>query len=1191
MNNASYPKESMTEPTERENIPDMDEAHWTLIGQYFNGAHLQQLVRHQIESYNDFVNCQIPKTIDMFNPVKACSEQDFDKESGKYKLEVSVTFENFSVYRPQIHENNGATKLMFPGEARRRSFTYAANMNVDMNIKYVVRSGPNLESMQVMYTRLPQIHIGKLPIMLRSSICVLNQYKHIPAAETGECVMDAGGYFIIHGSEKTCLAQERAAENQVSCHDVSKGNNKWSWLAEIKSVPDWKCISPKQINMTVASKNNGFGFAIFVQIPRMRQPIPLFVLFRALGIISDREITELIIPDVTHKDNKVLVEALAASAHDASTFLTHEDAMVHVTSHVMYTPINLDKEAGQRKKRSFAMEVLENDLFPHCKERTQKIYFIGYMANKLLKCSCGRLTADDRDSYLNKRVDLTGVLMNNLFRNYFNKMIKDMQKQLIREINTGSWKSTDDIQSIINATNVYKIVKAATIENGLKKALATGDFAVKHAANSNKVGVAQVHNRLTYTAGLSHARRVNTPVDKSGKLIPPRKLHGSSWGYLCPAETPEGHNVGVVKNLSYMTHVTIPTNSGPIYDYVAPYLKALSDCSPQELHDGVKIFVNGSWLGIANDPRACFMSLKTKKYQGILNVYTGVTFNYRLKEIRVCTDAGRVTRPILRVKNNELILSPDILARVQSNELSWSDLLVKVKLEDSVIEYVDPAEQANSMIAMWPKDLSVVGRIQYNYTHCEIHPSTIFGVLASCIPFPEHNQAPRNTYQCAMGKQAMGVYATNFDLRLDKTAYVLTTPMRPLVDTRIMNMLELYKIPSGSQVIVAIMTHSGYNQEDSILFNKGSIDRGLFQATIYHTEKDEDKKIHGDEEIRCRPDIKKTKGMKFANYDKLTSSGIVPDNTLIENRDIIIGKVHPIKENRNDHTKTLKYQDQSRMFRTNEEAYIDKSYVERNGDGYPFAKVRVRAVRKPVIGDKFSSRHGQKGTIGNIIPECDMPHTADGLVPDIIINPHAIPSRMTIGQLKETLLGKLLLQLGLFGDGTAFGGHDIKDISKELLKVGFEQSGNELLYNGLTGEQLETSIFMGPAFYQRLKHMVSDKTHSRSTGPMVNLTRQPAEGRARDGGLRFGEMERDCMISHGASRFTKDRIYDCSDKFEVYVCKSCGMIAAFNDQHHIHLCRTCGNRCDFSRVQLPYAAKLLFQELGTMNIAPRILTK
>jgi DNA-directed RNA polymerase II subunit RPB2 len=479
---ASYIKESMTEAGERVWDNEMEDAHWSIIEEYFKGAHLQQLVRHQIESYNDFVNCQIPKTIEMFNPVKACSEQDYDKASGKYKLEVSVTFENFSVNRPQIHENNGATKLMFPAEARRRSFTYAANMNVDMNIKYVVRSGANLESTQVMYTKLPQIHIGKLPIMLRSSICVLNQYKHIPAAETGECVMDAGGYFIIHGSEKTCLAQERAAENQVSCHDVSKGNNKWSWLAEIKSVPDWKCISPKQINMTIASKNNGFGFAIFVQIPRMRQPIPLYVLFRGLGIISDKEITELIVPNVEHKDNKVLVESLEASAHDASTYLTQEDALVYITTHVMYTPINLDKETGQKKKRAFAIEVLENDLFPHCKEKIQKIHFIGYMANKLLRCSCGRQVADDRDSYLNKRIDLTGVLLNNLFRNYFNKMIKDMQKQLVREINTGSWKSTDDIQGIINATNVYKIVKAATIENGLKKALATGDFAVKHAA-------------------------------------------------------------------------------------------------------------------------------------------------------------------------------------------------------------------------------------------------------------------------------------------------------------------------------------------------------------------------------------------------------------------------------------------------------------------------------------------------------------------------------------------------------------------------------------------------------------------------------------------------------------------------------------------------------------------------------------
>jgi len=330
--------------------------------------------------------------------------------------------------------------------------------------------------------------------------------------------------------------------------------------------------------------------------------------------------------------------------------------------------------------------------------------------------------------------------------------------------------------------------------------------------------------------------------------------------------------------------------------------------------------------------------------------------------------------------------------------------------------------------------------------------------------------------------------------------------------------------------------------------------------------------------------------MKFANYNKVTSKGIIPENTRVENRDVIISKITPIKENRNDHTKVIKYEDQSRIYRTDEETFIDKNYIDRNGDGYKFAKVRLRTVRKPVIGDKFSSRSGQKGTIGNIIPEENIPFTRDGLKPDLILNPHAIPSRMTIAQLKETLLGKVLLQLGLFGDGTSFGDLDVKTISNALLDVGYEAHGNEILYDGLTGEQMECHIFIGPVFYQRLKHMVNDKQHSRSIGPMVNLTRQPAEGRSRDGGLRFGEMERDAMISHGASRFTRGRMYDASDKYQVHVCKKCGLIASYNDQMHIHRCRTCDNRTDFAYVEIPYSCKLLFQELITMNIAPRLLT-
>jgi DNA-directed RNA polymerase beta subunit len=1588
----------MTE-SNAEHINYDTETPWSIIESYFKGQHLERLVRHQLESYNDFVGQQLVKTIEMFNPVRIASEQDYDAKSGKHSLELFVTFENFHIYRPQIHENNGATKLMFPQEARLRNFTYASAMTVDINIKFVVRNGDNLDNTQTFYKSLPKIHIGKLPIMLKSNICVLSQYKHVSSANTGECKYDAGGYFIINGSEKTVLGQERAAENKVQCFNVSKNNTKYTWMAEVKSVPDYKCISPKQINMMVSSKNNGFGYALSVQLPRVKQPIPLFIVFRALGVVSDKEICEKIMLDITSEKYKDILAGLQASIIEANTLLTQQEAVRFITNHVMYTPINMDKETGARKKHEFTLDILGNDLFPHCKTATQKIYFLGYMANRVMQASFEWVKQDDRDSYLNKRVDLTGTLLNNLFRNYFNKLVKDMEKQIIKEINTGSWKSTDDYESIVNQTNIYKIIKSTTIENGLKRALSTGDFGIKH-TNSNKVGVAQVLNRLTYVSSLSHARRISTPTDKSGKLIPPRKLHSTSWGFLCPAEcfdpetpilmwdgtskragdivigdvlvddngnqtkvrttcsgeknmydvipkksnfmkhrvtdnhiltlrirqhknilncdrkdrnykysvkflnrdnnkiqekyfaslkeaedfvnsfddddtlditienylklnkntkdhlvlfkvegihwtkkevemdpyllgmwlgdglsdgtgfalnyktdhetlacwekwaeengaiitkderygfsiaskknqeaassglcnrveeaplkkylrkynllnnkhipneyltndrdtrlkvlaglidtdgsvraegreiricqgpanyriiedahtlamslgfscgvkegksqwtdeksgekkfstykeltitghriceiptllprkklatienktlllrsksfmssnfnlvetgigpyvgwqlhdkrgrfclkdgtslhnTPEGASVGIVKNLAYMSHITIHSNSIPIYEYVMPHIIDIASVQPVDMFDKVKVFINGAWVGISDNPKELYAMLKEKKHRGIMNIYTAVIFDYKKGEIRICNDAGRLMRPLLRVKENNIVMKKQVIEDLVSNKLDWNDLLTNCKLDDAVIEYIDAEEQSWSMIAMKPSEVSDPNKAAefYRYTHCEIHPSTIFGVLASCIPFPEHNQSPRNTYQCAQAKQAMGVYVTNYDSRMDKTAYVLNYPARPLVDTRIMDMIHINKIPSGFTVVVAIMTHTGYNQEDSLLFNKGSIDRGLFQATIYHTEKDEDKqKINGDEEIRCKPDPSKTKGMKFANYTKVNSKGVIPENTLIQNRDVIIAKITPIKENRNDHTKVIKYEDQSRIYRTDEETYVDKNYIDRNGDGYNFAKVRIRAVRKPVIGDKFSSRSGQKGTIGNIIPEEDMPFTKDGIRPDIILNPHAIPSRMTIAQLKETILAKVLLQLGLFGDGTSFGELDVNAICEQLLKVGYEAHGNELLYNGLTGEQHECSVFTGPVFYQRLKHMVNDKQHSRSIGPMVNLTRQPAEGRSRDGGLRFGEMERDTTVAHGAARFTKERLYDVSDKYSVYSCKKCGLIASYNDAMHIHRCRTCDNRTDFAYVQIPYACKLLFQELITMNIAPRIMT-
>ena len=1169
------------------------EAPWTVIESFYDNNHLDRLVRHQIESYNNFVSCQITRTIEMFNPVRIVSENDYDPKSKQYRLEITINFTNFSIYRPQIHENNGAIKLMFPQEARLRNFTYASAMTVDLNIQYTIRGGENLSNVQTQYKCIPKVHIGKLPIMLKSNICILNQYNHFETFKTGECRYDPGGYFIINGSEKIVLGQERACENKVQCFNISKNNTKYTWLAEIKSIPDDKCISPKQINMMVSSKNNGFGYPIYIQIPRIKQPIPIFIVFRALGVISDKEICDKIL--LSFDDNALIqdkLKFLQASIIEANNYLTFEECLKYITSHAMYTPINMDKETGNKKKTEFTLDIINNDLFPHCKNKTKKIYFMGYMANKLISHAMEIYKGDDRDSYLNKRIDTTGILLNNLFRNYFNKLVKDMEKQILKEINNGSWKSTDDYMSIINLTNIYKIIKSNTIENGLKRALGTGDFGIKN-TNSNKVGVAQVLNRLTYVSTLSHVRRISTPVDKSGKLIPPRKLHNTSWGFLCPAETPEGQSVGVVKNISYMTHITITSDSFPLYEYVLPKIKELDETMKlsENLSNQSKVFINGTWVGTTDEPIELFSSLKEHKYKGIINIYTSIVFDYKANELRVCNDAGRVTRPVLRVKEGKILLSNNIIDAVKNKSLTWDDLLIKGKINESVIEYIDAEEQAFSMIATKPADVYNVENKMMKYTHCEIHSSTIFGILASCIPFPEHNQSPRNTYQCAQAKQAMGVYVTNYTNRMDKTAYVLNYPNRPLVDTRLMNILKLQNMPSGTNVIVAIMTHTGYNQEDSLLINKGSIDRGMALVTVYHTEKDEDKqKINGDEEIRCKPDKSKTKGMKIANYNKVNSKGVIPENTLVENRDIIISKITPIKENKNDHTKVIKYEDQSRIYKTNEPTYIDKNYIDRNGDGYTFAKVRLRTTRKPVIGDKFSSRHGQKGTVGNIIPECDMPFTKDGVKPDIIINPHAIPSRMTLGQLKETMLGKVLIELGLFGDGTSFGEFDIKDIRKELLKVGYETNGNELLYNGITGEQHDCSVFVGPVFYQRLKHMVNDKAHSRSIGPMVNLTRQPAEGRSRDGGLRFGEMERDAMISHGASRFTKGRMYDVSDRYALFVCKKCGLAASYNEKMNVHHCRTCDNRSDFAHIRIPYSCKLLFQELNTMNVAPRFIT-
>jgi DNA-directed RNA polymerase II subunit RPB2 len=1008
--------------------------------------------------------------------------------------------------------------------------------------------------------------------MLGSSLCLLKDYP-LPLSEYGECSHDPLGYFIIHGSERTILCQEKVADNRIMVFQAKKSASKYSYSVEMKSLHESFTMPPKKLEIRLSTKFNGLGYPLLACVPRFREDIPVMVFFRALGVTADADIAELVWGSLEDRN----VELLAASFRDCAEIgvFTQQDAIVFLSNNLQYG-------TNQEDKCAYVRQLLGSEYLPHVRfagetasldvHNARKAMLTASMIRRLILTDCGSVPLDDRDAYPNKRVVTTGALLTHLFRQLFQKVCNDTRNEFVQEVNNDNWKKGEARpMDILNINNLYKILKLSTIEGKLKQALATGNFTVQGLGTSNstslsnatKVGVSQVLARMSYSSTLSHLRRIQTPVEKSGKLLAPRKLHGTSWGFVCPVETPEGHSVGIVKNMALLTGVTqhVPSNT------VLHFLQDLSGIEwvvKPKVCQGTAITLNGVIVGYTQNPREITRQLRQAKRSLRLHPHISVAWYVLLNTLIIETDGGRFVRPVF--------CRDGVAPKDTSNWTEWLK---------SCVEYIDASETETLRIAYHKSAMTK------HHTHYEIHPSLIVGHMAASIPLSDHNQSPRNTYQSAMGKQSMCVYASNYAKRLDKNGYLLLTLTRPLVETRAMNILKMHEMPFGMNAIVAIGCYGGYNQEDSIIMNRSSVQRGFMRGLYYTMYKDEEHRnvTSGREERFMRPTKHNTRKYKNTSYSAIAENGIPILNATLQENDVVIGKVVNL---RNDPA-GYAYRDASTTHKNSEPCRVDGVWQDKNSDGYPFVKVRVVSERVPQIGDKFSSRHGQKGTVGMLLEEQDMPYTASGLRPDLIMNPHAVPSRMTIAQLMENIFGKICVRRGTLADGTPYDHMKVADLREHMIDLGLHPYGNEILYNGQTGEMMQAEIFMGPTFYQRLKHMVIDKKHSRGRGPIVSLTRQPCEGRSRDGGLRVGEMERDCLLSHGAAAFTKERLMDVSDPFPTGICKSCGTLAIMNEEENLYACGACGNKTEFIQKTIPYAMKLWMQELEAMHIVPRMM--
>jgi DNA-directed RNA polymerase II subunit RPB2 len=905
-----------------------EDDYFSVIEKYFNE---KGPVCHQFESYEYMVNNTIQKIID------ECPFIAVEVKNTKYKAAFGqIYIEKASL----VDETTHNVRNIFPSEARVRDITYDCPVFVDINEEFWEFDEKYDEYKKTNELNHKKVFLMKVPAMVRSNVCNLYGMSMDECVSTGECSNDPGGYFIINGKERALVCQERLNYNHVYVFDANDVKN--PYVAEIRSMSEETGHS-----VLIQAKMNRENKNIMFSLPYMSKEVYAGAVFKSLGFNSD-DILKFVNPST--KEELTIVHRII---RESIQFTNKEKAIKYISS------ASLNKvEDDEERRIIYTQQVIENEMFPHMGISTalEKAMLLGDMLNKLIRVCLKIRTEDDRDNISLKRIEGPGVLISDLFRMCLKRYCDNIKKYL---------EKRQDIITAMSRTN--------NITSSLKHVFSTGNWAVQK--NSYvRTGVSQIMSRLTYPATISHLRRVIIPIGKEGKNVKIRQIHPTQAFFVDIIESPEGKSIGIVKNLALSTNITTGCNFVLVKELVETCENFTKNDKFFERTDWYKVYVNGALLGLSDSPHELLSELREMRKNSIFSSQVSFYCEDADKEIRVLCDHGRFIRPVMTVENNKLLLTKDMM------NMTWNELV-----DNDIIRYIDCNEVENSVIAMYPSDLGKIVGQKYDY--CEIHPTLMLGVCSAIIPYPEHNQNPRLVYQSSMVKQALGVYSLAFKERFDTVTHVLHYPQKPIVSTKYDKMLKYDEMLTGCNPIVAILTYGGWNQEDSVMLNKSSVDRGMFVHTCYKTMQcEENKKTNCSfEKIEVPPAKCQNKTM---NYSKLGINGVVPKGTPVYKGDVLIGKVLTKVQKDEEEDKT----ECSIVIGNGEEGIVDEIWDGFNDEGDKMIKVRIRQLRTPEVGDKLASRSSQKGVCGLLLTQEDMPFTQQGIVPDIMINPNCFTS-------------------------------------------------------------------------------------------------------------------------------------------------------------------------------------------------------